>query len=425
MDSPWRLCAVAASFLALAGCSEQAPKLLTWSPAPVPQRVIVNANAPAAAKPFFGADAAAARTNAAPINAASHAVAAKTALANPIAHNPASVVVQRGETLYDISQRYHVPLRLLLDANRLRPPYGDLVGRRLVLPKPPTHVVQTGQTLYGLSRLYHVGLYELVSANDIQAPYRLDAGAVLVIPPPEGGPPVPPLKTAGPLKTAAPRQSPPAPAPMMVAERRGPPLPQPAPRAAPRHETAPRQAEERKVERPMAARPKATRRMAMRRDSTPRRTAASPPPMPVAEAAAPPGRGHPFLWPVRGRVLVGFGPESNGLNNDGINIAVPEGTPVRAAATGVVVYAGNELKGYGNLLLIRHADGWITAYAHNAKLLVRRGQRVTRGEIIARAGETGGVSSPQLHFEIRHGTQAVDPLRYLSAQAATRGPRAG
>ena len=404
MDSPWRLCAVAASFLALAGCSEQAPKLLAWSPAPVPQRVIVNPNAPAAAKPFFGADTAAARiTTPRRTSPASRAVAAAATFTNPVAHNPASVVVQRGETLYDISQHYHVPLRLLLDANRLRPPYGNLTGRRLALPRPPTHVVQAGQTLYGLSRLYHVGLYELVSANDIQAPYRLDAGAVLVIPPPEGGPPAPPLKTA------APRKSPPA--SLVVAERRGPPLPQPAPPATARRETAPRRVAARKVERPKAA-----RRVAMRRDSAPRRR---------TETVAPPGRDHPFLWPVRGRVLVGFGPESNGLHNDGINIAVPEGTPVRAAATGVVVYAGNELKGYGNLLLIRHADGWITAYAHNARLLVRRGQRVTRGEIIADAGETGGVSSPQLHFEIRRGAQAVDPLHYLSAQAATRGPRAG
>ena len=125
-----------------------------------------------------------------------------------------------------------------------------------------------------------------------------------------------------------------------------------------------------------------------------------------------------FLWPVTGKVVSEFGPLSDGLHNDGINIAAPRGTPVRAAENGVVVYAGNELRGFGNMLLIRHADGFVTAYAHNESLLVARGDTVERGQIIARVGSSGNVDSPQLHFEIRVGTDAVDPREYLGSSGA-------
>jgi murein DD-endopeptidase MepM/ murein hydrolase activator NlpD len=117
---------------------------------------------------------------------------------------------------------------------------------------------------------------------------------------------------------------------------------------------------------------------------------------------------------VRGRILSTFGPKADGLHNDGINIAARAGAPVIAAENGVVVYAGNELRGFGNLLLVRHADGWITAYAHLDKMLVKKGQKVTRGQAIGTVGTSGGVSQPQLHFEIRRGTQAVDPAKFLS-----------
>jgi len=123
--------------------------------------------------------------------------------------------------------------------------------------------------------------------------------------------------------------------------------------------------------------------------------------------------GRKFLLPVNGKLTARFGSVSNGLHNDGINIAAPRGTPVRAAQNGVVAYAGNELKGFGNLLLIRHANGWMTAYAHNDVLLVKRGDQVKRGQVIARVGSTGNVATPQLHFELRHNTEAVDPTPNL------------
>ena len=112
-------------------------------------------------------------------------------------------------------------------------------------------------------------------------------------------------------------------------------------------------------------------------------------------------------------MISGFGTLGKGRKNDGINIKAPLGSDVKAADKGVVAYAGNELKGFGNLILIKHPDGWITAYAHNQKLLVKKGQTVVKGEKIATVGQTGGVDGPQLHFEVRAGKKAVNPRKYL------------
>ncbi len=122
---------------------------------------------------------------------------------------------------------------------------------------------------------------------------------------------------------------------------------------------------------------------------------------------------------MRGRVVTRYGPASDGRYNDGINILAPRGTPVRAADNGVVAYVGNELRGFGNLILVKHSGGWVTAYAHNQTLMVRRGDRVARGQTIAQVGSTGNVGKPQLHFEIRRGTQAVDPIGLLDRQKAS------
>ena len=120
-----------------------------------------------------------------------------------------------------------------------------------------------------------------------------------------------------------------------------------------------------------------------------------------------------FIWPVKGTVVSNFGVVGKGRRNDGINIKAATGTNVKAADKGVVAYAGNELKGFGNLVLIKHSDGYITAYAHNQRLYVKKGQKVLRGEKIATVGSTGSVNSPQLHFEVRAGKKAVNPRTYL------------
>ncbi|MBN9554670.1 MAG: M23 family metallopeptidase [Alphaproteobacteria bacterium] len=125
-----------------------------------------------------------------------------------------------------------------------------------------------------------------------------------------------------------------------------------------------------------------------------------------------------FVWPVSGPVISDFGGPANGERNDGINIATAMDTPIHAAASGTITYAGNELKDYGNLVLIKHQDGYVTAYAHADRLVVSRGDVVSRGQIIGYAGRSGDVSSPQLHFEIRRDTQPVNPKPLLMARSS-------
>lgn len=275
-----------------------------------------------------------------------------------------SVTVGAGDTVYGISQRHRVAQRAIIDANHLVPPYRLLPGQRLVLPHERVHTVVRGDTLYGISRHFGVDMYELAQANRLEPPYAIQVGQDLRIP--------------------------------AVPQNASPP---PSSGAATQRENLPP--------------PSATRR-------GPAVTMVTPQPRPVSPAPraqpAPPPRvvkGRGFLWPTRGRIVLDFGPKAKGLHNDGVNIAAPAGTPVYAAQSGTVAYAGNELRGFGNLLLIKHAGGWITAYAHNQALLVKRGDKVTRGQVIARVGSTGNVAKPQLHFELRKGRQAVDPSSYL------------
>ena len=131
-----------------------------------------------------------------------------------------------------------------------------------------------------------------------------------------------------------------------------------------------------------------------------------------------PMSGNSFRWPVQGRIISEFGTKPDGGHNDGIDVAVPLGTSVKAAENGVVAYAGDELKGYGNLVLIRHANNWVSAYAHNDEILVKRGDQVRRGQVIAKAGRTGQVSQPQLHFELRKGSRPVDPTKFMTNEQA-------
>jgi murein DD-endopeptidase MepM/ murein hydrolase activator NlpD len=145
--------------------------------------------------------------------------------------------------------------------------------------------------------------------------------------------------------------------------------------------------------------------------------AAQAPAAPQASAPAPQqesAAGSGFRWPVRGRVISEFGKKPNGERNDGINMAVPEGTAVKAAEDGTVIYSGNELKSYGNLILVRHENGWVSAYAHNSELKVKRGEQVRRGQIVALSGMSGGVTTPQVHFELRKDATPVNPMSHMS-----------
>ena len=143
---------------------------------------------------------------------------------------------------------------------------------------------------------------------------------------------------------------------------------------------------------------------------------------PLAPVAKPQAGAPIFVWPVSGRVLSEFGATNTGGRNDGINIAAPLGTPIRASAPGFITYAGDELKGYGNLVLIKHSGGYTTAYAHADRLVVVKGDYVASGQVIGYAGETGDVSSPQVHFEIRSSTTPVNPRSYLTTTSASIFP---
>jgi murein DD-endopeptidase MepM/ murein hydrolase activator NlpD len=343
--------------------------------------------------------------------------------------------VQSGETVYSVSERYRVPVRSIIELNRLQPPYGLIPGQPLLVPKPREHRVAAGDTVYGISRRYGVDMSALVKLNGVVPPYTIKVGQVLRIPAP--------VETEGTVVAVAAPAVPAGPAPA--------PSPAPAGAAAPpdplTHVPVPItpsgkagvQMEELPAAGATAVSPPPTVPTVPPAPVVP--PIAASPPLPPALPSAPPAASVPappkppaqvagivpepaprassrFLWPLEGKILSSFGPKKGGLHNDGINIAAARGAPVRAAENGVVAYAGNELRGFGNLLLVKHADGWTSAYAHNEELLVRRGDRVKRGQVIAKVGSSGSVTSPQLHFELRQGARAVDPVKLLSQAQA-------
>ncbi|WP_200340660.1 LysM peptidoglycan-binding domain-containing M23 family metallopeptidase [Rhodovibrio sodomensis] len=341
--------------------------------------------------------------------------------------------VDKGDSVYGLARRYQVPIRAIIDANDLEPPYTLYVGQELRIPVPRRHVVERGDTVYGISRAYGVDMSELTRLNDIQPPYRITPGQVLVIP--GTGRDAAPTRTAAgddasasERGTAEPSQqgAPASDGTTQQAERAPRRDAQDAEQAqaiarlpdAPAGTPTPPQPPARKAD--TAGR---TQTAARTQTSAPERqasTQAAAAPQPKSIPQPPPRAEARFLWPVRGKVLSSFGPLDGGLHNDGINIAAPAGTPVKAAENGVVAYVGNELRGFGNLLLIKHADGWVTAYAHTQEILVGYGEQVRRGQLVARVGATGSVSEPQLHFEVRKGSKAKNPAQLLGSQQAAR-----
>ncbi len=336
--------------------------------------------------------------------------------------------VRKGDSVYLIARRYGVAMRDIIERNGLTAPYRLREGQMLVLPAPRQHVVRAGDSVWALSRRYGVPFAALVRANGLKKPYTIYKGTTLRIP--RGAEPLP-ENVAEARARAAPDPAP-APKPSRSESASGtPPVPRPSPAAVadaarpspsdaagsrdatslPRRATA------------STATPVATGTSSPASAAAPRRpvaskpaprTVAEPPRAPVQTALKPlPARAGRFLRPVSGPVVAGFGPQPDGLHNDGINIAAPRGAAVHSAEAGRVAYSGNELPGYGNLLLIRHRGGWVSAYAHNDRLLVGRGDEVQRGQRIALVGSSGRVTTPQLHFELRRQGRAVDPAPHL------------
>ncbi len=252
--------------------------------------------------------------------------------------------------------------------------------------------VQAGDTVYALSRRHHAGVRDIIAANGLKPPYKLAIGQTLSLPRARyhtvrAGETLYGLSGFYRVDMSALVRANDIPAPYRLVVGQRLRLPGAAPKAAPEISQAPVEA--------ASAPPKKRLRKGL-------------------PATPPPRAGKYFLWPAEGRLLSSFGPKQGGLHNDGINFAVPQGAPLRAAENGVVAYAGNELPGYGNLLLIRHDGGWMSAYAHNETLLVTRGDEVKRGQIVSHAGSTGNVASPQSHFELRRNGKPVNPVKYLA-----------
>ncbi len=315
------------------------------------------------------------------------------------------VMISAGDTPQTLSQRYGVPASAIIQANNLQNGQRLNPGQRIVIPRyettgsvpatrvasnmpprpapviaapstsgPMVHTVAPGQTLMQVSRIYQKPLSAIAAANNIAPHTMVKVGDKLIIP-----------GVSAPQTAASVAQ---APAPVAQQQK-----PAPAQKVATAQPQQP-------VPTARAITPAADNPVAEKKTET---TAALP----------------TFRWPVRGRVITGFGPRPTGQANDGINVAVPEGTPIKAAEDGVVAYAGNELKTYGNLVLVRHSNGYVTAYAHASEITVKRDEPVKRGQVIGKAGQTGNVSAPQLHFEIRKGSSPVDPMPYLDKGGST------
>ncbi|TNE42221.1 MAG: M23 family metallopeptidase [Alphaproteobacteria bacterium] len=266
------------------------------------------------------------------------------------------VVVRKGDTLYSIARAHNVDVQTLIDLNGLAAPYHLREGQTLRIPVVRSHVVEHGETIYSISKSYNVDMASLALMNNIEPPYTISVGQELRLPGTEAG-------TVG-------------------------------------------------WDSQMAGAPSLDEGDMIIAD--PDRYKAQ---IGTADEAynTGPDNGR-FLRPVSGRLISTFGKKNGGQQNDGINVAAPEGAPIFAADDGVVTYTGNELRGYGNLILIKHADGWVSAYAHIQRFRVARGDQIRRGQHIADVGQTGNVTSPQLHFELRDGVNPVNPVHYLSTR---------
>jgi len=290
--------------------------------------------------------------------------------------------VMAGDTVWNIAERYRLVMRDIIIVNKLEAPYVLRTGQRLILPPPRTYKVRSGDSLYIVSRMFNASATQLASLNDLRAPFALRRGQVLKLP-----------AVADPQEQARLTQA---------AARMGttPPMPSVKPGSVSREQ----------LDTPTF-------------DNTPPRAEGRSIPAPTPQVAnaslsakvpktTPPRAGTKFMRPVGGTVISSYGPKAGGLHNDGVNIKAPRGAPVRAAENGVVVYA-ESMRGYGNIILIRHADRWMTAYAHLDGFQVKRGDTVKQGQAIGTVGSTGSVSEPQLHFEIRRGTEALNPEKYM------------
>lgn len=331
--------------------------------------------------------------------------------------------VRRGETLFDIAERTRSPLAELIAVNGLQPPYLLRPGQVLQIPPLKVHVVQRGESLNQIAQRYSIDPRSLRVFNQLPRDPVLQPGQRIVLPagvtdrmtglePQDlvdllaaeraagrsvsGRSRAPASSQRGATATPPPARTPPAaPATPPPAATTGPSAPRPAGTTA------------------TPAAPPATT------PAPPRQTAGANRPLPPRVETPAPAEGGRFSWPLLGRVVETFGPKPGFRRVDGIEIEAEEGTPFGAAAAGTVVYVGDELPGYGWLVLVDHGNDWLTAYAYASRIVVREGQRVTRGQTLGTVGTGGRARSPRLHFQVRRGTEAVDPARQLPRSSSS------
>lgn len=312
--------------------------------------------------------------------------------------------VKSGDTLTAIARKFDMSLSELAEANKLDTDKPLKLGAKIKGPATTqkAYVAQSGDTLAAVAKRFNVSVRALAAENNLRATAAIKKGQKLALP--DGYKDKGPIKTTTTTVAAARPTSAPANAPANTYARvdssapsatapalPSSPIPYTASGAAPPRPSA-----------PVAAQP------------------ITPPPAarPIIESAAAPteaeiiasGKGK-FAWPVRGEVISGFGLKGTGQRNDGLNIRAPQGSPVLSAADGEIAYAGNQVPTFGNLVLVKHADGWVTAYAHLSSTSVKMRQQVKQGEQIGTVGATGGVNEPQLHFEMRYAPTAKDKAK--------------
>lgn len=276
------------------------------------------------------------------------------------ARSSGTALVEEGDTLGGIANRYALTINDIIRANMLE---GDriMAGQRLLLPPPRVYTVQAGDSLDRIARMFDTDTEKLAAANNLHPPYGLQFGQTLNIPQDQ---------------TQKHEE---------VSELRAPKI---------RYQSI--EAE------PLGGKD------APKSDSAVMAEPLQPAPVKNTATAA-----KKFARPVEGRVASGFGPKAGGMYNDGINISAKAGTPVQAAQTGTVAFAGEGPDGFGNLVLLKHEDGYFTVYAHLSQISVSEGAAVAQGASVGRVGATGKVKEPQLHFEIRQGTTPLNPEDYL------------
>jgi murein DD-endopeptidase MepM/ murein hydrolase activator NlpD len=382
---------------------------------------------------------------------------------------PVDVRVRPGETLFDVAERTRSPLQGLIQENGLQPPFRLQAGQVLRLPPLKVHVVQRGEGLAQIADRYGIDRRSLRVFNGLPRDATLRPGQRIILPPlvedrltglePQdlidllaaeraagrpldtrgAGRPASPVRQPASRQTpaapaSAPASTPAAPAPAVprgqVAQL--PQIPQLPPETGPGAAPGAAPAGPPSTARPSApggapatsgtprlpGPPTASGPPAPPRSAPPPRSAApGAPRLPSRVETPAPGEGGRFSWPILGRVVETFGEKPGFRKSDGIEIEAAEGAPFGAAAAGTVAYVGNELPGYGWLVLVDHGGEWMTAYAYASRITVRPGQRVTRGQTLGAVGVGGRARTPRLHFQVRRGTDAVDPARQL--------PRAG